>query len=198
MKRMFLVVCLIGMSAFLVGCGNPDITLIKDGTLPDYPTPTIGKAFKEAFDDRSWEAVKSENNDRIVKFSGKISARLHDNVLKKPRQEIESAKNPKQQFKIKSQIYVRFLSKFGGLDNQQLKTIQEKYKSSKEEKENNYLKYLDESIELFFSETWKPGTPVEVQWLITPDGKSYSIKSMSSNSWEGENNKVILDAIYGK
>ena len=48
----------------------------------------------------------------------------------------------------------------------------------------------------FLTNFWKQGTPVTVQWIITPDGKSFNLSHMSSNAWEGMEFSNILAIIY--
>lgn len=48
----------------------------------------------------------------------------------------------------------------------------------------------------FLTNFWKQGTPVTVQWIITPDGKGFKLSHMSSNAWEGMEFSDILTIIY--
>lgn len=56
--------------------------------------------------------------------------------------------------------------------------------------------YMDELATTFFDEVWKVGSPVEVRWIVTPDGKSIGLESMTSPAWQGMKYKDILSAIY--
>lgn len=44
---------------------------------------------------------------------------------------------------------------------------------------------------------WKIGDPVQVQWVIRPDGKEFDLVFMGSPSWEGVPMEDILTIIYG-
>jgi len=63
------------------------------------------------------------------------------------------------------------------------------------EKDDVELKkeYVNEAI----NEYWKPGRPVEVQWIIRPDGNSFDPTHMGSEDWEKVPFKDKLDIIYG-
>ncbi len=47
-------------------------------------------------------------------------------------------------------------------------------------------------------ELWEIGSPVEIDWVILPDGKSVRLKEMASTSWEGLQINRVLDIIYNK
>ena len=51
-------------------------------------------------------------------------------------------------------------------------------------------------IDAFLKESWKVGEPVEVQWIVTPDGKTFSLSHMGSAAWQGVTFDNILVAIY--
>ncbi len=62
--------------------------------------------------------------------------------------------------------------------------------------EETSFKYMDEVLDAFLNESWKVGEPVEVQWIVTPDGKSFNLYHMGSAAWQGVTFENILDAIY--
>jgi len=58
------------------------------------------------------------------------------------------------------------------------------------------FKYVGEVINASLNELWKEGEPVVVQWIVTPDGKSFSLNHMGCAAWQGFTFENILDAIY--
>ncbi|MBL0231654.1 MAG: hypothetical protein IPP76_13035 [Moraxellaceae bacterium] len=60
----------------------------------------------------------------------------------------------------------------------------------------NWSHYLEDTAEAFLAQSWQVGDGVEVEWVITPDGKQYDISAMASSSWEGLGMSIFLEAIY--
>ena len=59
-----------------VGCGNNPIGLVKNGTLNDYPSVTIGDAFDVSFTDGKWETFETDKKQTVVEFTGIVSREL--------------------------------------------------------------------------------------------------------------------------
>jgi len=46
------------------------------------------------------------------------------------------------------------------------------------------------------NDLWKVGEPVKVQWIVTPDRKSFKLKYMESPAWGGDTFEDLLKSIY--
>lgn len=68
-------------TALLTGCGS-NVDIVKDGTMEDYPSATIGKTFESVFDNGQWE-VTEKKGKTLVTFTGKISASIHSAAIKR-------------------------------------------------------------------------------------------------------------------
>jgi len=55
---------------------------------------------------------------------------------------------------------------------------------------------MGDVINASLNEIWKEGEPVVVQWIVTPDGKSFRLNHMGCAAWQGFTFENILDAIY--
>lgn len=71
------------LMAILTGCGDSNVSLVKDGTLASYPNSTVGNAFEGTFEDCDWDAETNAKGATIVTFTGKITPATHANVLLK-------------------------------------------------------------------------------------------------------------------
>ena len=166
-----------------IAYGSRDVRMIKSAVLTGYQSTTIGKAFDASFDEPKWEQIEGRNGERVVQFTGKISRALHDNV---------------------ATIIKKNLSKYVtdphsspvSLDaiNDQLYNIGQEVKKSHPRagiRSRNRL-----IIEEYTKSAWAVGTPVKVQFIITPNGRSFRLAHMDSKAWEGMEYSQILDMIY--
>jgi len=219
-KCVLMFVCLIGLVLSGCGSGNSDLVLVKDGTMGGYETTTIGRAFESSFDNPQWEAFETEKGERIVQFTGTISQNIHDSVITEitdQLSELDSGGNPEQQMiqkEAKFQIQLNYLQgaveKLGGDNSAYFQEINKKFDCNLQFanlmggvsayipdcKNDNSTAYMDAILNDFYSELWKVGTPVEVQWIINVDGSSFSLSHMGSGAWEGIEFKNIVNAIY--
>jgi hypothetical protein len=163
-------------SFFLTGCSS-DVSKVKNGTIPGYEKTTIGKAFEASFDDSKWKAFEGKKGERVVQFTGKISKNLHDTALEKANKANKDLGGILQLLSL----------------GQMLPGKEKLFQSLNKEDDNLRKEYVDEVI----NEFWKPGTIVEVQWIIKPDGNSFDLTYLGSRNWEKVPFKYILDVIYG-
>ena len=75
MKKFNLSIILAVMTAacvFLSGCGNSDVNTVKNGTLGNFNTLTIGNALDnyKYFTDTDWRFLETQNGKRVVEFKG--------------------------------------------------------------------------------------------------------------------------------
>ena len=72
MSKNFLcgIISLLLVGMLVGGCGNDDVSSVRDGTMNMAPGVPIGKAFDQAFDKGSWKSFTSTENERIVEFNG--------------------------------------------------------------------------------------------------------------------------------
>lgn len=202
----YLIILLCGLVS---ACTNSDVTLVKGGVMADYNKSTIGQVFDASFDDAKWEALTGKKGERIVRFTGHISQDLHDSVIEETQQRSKSLKIYQQE---ELQIrYMQLLVAKQGHDSPTIKNLNDKYGCVLEEasvaggtiwwvpkcqNNANWSHYLEDTAEAFLAQSWQVGDGVEVEWVITPDGKQYDISAMASSSWEGLEYEHILEAIY--
>lgn len=219
-KYLVMVVCVIGLVLSGCGGGNSDVALVKDGTMGGYETTTVGGAFDASFDNPQWEAFEADKGERVVQFTGTISQSTHNSVIAEVTDQLsalEGGGNPEQQMvqkEAKFQIQLNYLQaaveKLGGADSAYFQNINKKFDCKLQFanlmggvsayipdcKNDNSTAYMDAILNDFYSELWKVGTPVEVQWIINADGSGFSLSHMGSSAWEGIEFKNIVNAIY--
>ncbi len=192
------------------GFGNSDVSIVKNSTMNGYPNTTVGKAFEASFDNTTWEAFESKKGERVVQFTGKISRDLHNTVVNNLRGQMQGLPDY-QVVKVKLSLLQSAIETLGGIENRFFKDLNRKYDCKLEhmnlaggvfaflpecQDEETMTKYMDEAIEKYLDVLWEPGEPVEVQWIVSPDGESFNITHMGSASWEGVELKTILNMIY--
>lgn len=71
-QKLILLVLLISlMSIFVSGCGDDKyVQSVKNGTMYMAPNVPVGKAFDQFFKNGEWKSFQSDQNQRIVEFSG--------------------------------------------------------------------------------------------------------------------------------
>jgi len=192
----------------LYGCGNSDVSLVKKGTMNGYETTTIGKAFETSFDNPKWEGFKGQKGERVVQFTGKISKNLHHYVTDEVKQELNDMQEYDEVFFDAKLILLQSaVERLGGDKSKIIQDINNKYDCELTLNDNSFwnpkckdketaFKYVGEVINASLNELWKEGEPVVVQWIITPDGKSFSLNHMGCAAWQGFTFENILDAIY--
>lgn len=219
-KNWAIFVCLSGLVLSGCGNGNSDVTFVKDGTMTGYETTTVGKAFEASFDNPKWEGFEGEKGERVVQFSGTISQGLHDSVIAEITDQLsalEGGGSPEQQMvqqQAKFQFQINFLQsaveKMGGENSAYFQELNKQFDCKLEYanlmggvlayipdcKNDNSTAYLDAILNDFFSESWKVGTPVEVQWIVNADDSGFTLNHMGSGAWEGIEFNNILNAIY--
>lgn len=79
MKKLLASVFAVAAISFLSGCSG-EVNKVKGGIMADHPQATIGDIFKDNFDGGSWASEKKDGKT-IVKFTGKISKKLHNKTL---------------------------------------------------------------------------------------------------------------------
>ena len=213
MKKIFFVAtsAIIFCLFYISVCVASDIKLVKNSTMASFQTTTVGNAFDATFDKPKWEEFKGKKGERVVQFKGKISQNLHNDVTGEIREQFKNMdKSQKYQFRFK--FFQAAVEKFGGNKSSYFNKLNQKYDCKELEQKSfsggmfayvpecddkaNVNKYFDETINDFLNETWKTGTPVTVQWIITPNGESFNIAYMGSVAWEGLAYENILEAIY--
>ncbi len=219
----FVVHCLIMSAVSLLTPGGQkqyeeEIKLVKNSTMRQYPTVTIGNAFDASFDDGNWNSFQTDKKEQIVEFTGKISKGLHTVAVTELKDLQEQTLNPNniQQINIRYQLFSFSLSYFMGKDWEYKKTKDNPIFSKLDKKYNcdgiileggnlpapnckdkeGQTQYVNEAIEELIIHFWETGTPVKVQWAILPNGKGFKVKSMESDSWSGVEYNKIMSYIF--
>jgi hypothetical protein len=84
MLNKYLLISIIFGMTFFYGCGESKLEkekrIISKGIIKNYPQTTIGRAFEAAFDNPKW-TWHEKNGKTYVRFTGKISKKLHDYAM---------------------------------------------------------------------------------------------------------------------
>lgn len=175
------------LSLLFCACGNSDINSIKNETMNGYETTTIGKAFDASFDETEWEAFESKKGEKVVQFTGKISEDLHKSASRIIAADLGiGIKDETAQLR-------SYLVVCGLIGYERAAEIAKQLGFEPDETNEQIMNAVFND---FLTNFWKQGTPVTVQWIITPDGKGFNLSHMSSNAWEGMEFSNILTIIY--
>ena len=168
-------------------CGNSDVNFVKNGTMNGYETTTISKAFDASFDETKWEVFESKKGEKVVQFAGKISEDLHKSASRIIAADLEIGTKD-ETVQLGSYLVVCRLIGY--------ERVGEIAKQLGIETDETNEQIMSAVFNDFLTNFWKQGTPVTVQWIITPDGKGFNLSHMSSNAWEGMEFSKILTIIY--
>jgi len=169
------------------------VSQVKNGTMEGYSQTTIGKAFKASFNRGKWRQFEGDKGENIVEFTGKISKSLHADyanwVLANPLGQIPILQHGRLRMKYE---------KVEGLNSELLNKLNQKYGcafsfgSVRCESSESQDQYNREVAEYDVQRTWLPGTPVTFQWVVHPDGESFSLENVQSDAWEG----LTVDEVF--
>lgn len=81
MKKLYIFIMLLTILG-IQGCGDSNVSRIKESTFTDFPNTTIGEAFGATFDSPQWAEEKGNKGTNYVVFTGKVSRNMHDRLLK--------------------------------------------------------------------------------------------------------------------
>ncbi len=189
-------ICLFLVFGLISGCGSSDVSLVKKGTMNGYETTTIGNAFDTSFDNPTWEEFQGEKGERVVQFTGNITQGLHDSAVN----EWFTAFGTESDI-FTAESYPAFLI-LSAMQNQIISRLSEEdysalYEESNQGDQLSAYQSVSEICKLFLKRHyWKVGDSVQVQWIVTPDGESFNLTSLASNSWKGYKADLIISAIY--
>jgi hypothetical protein len=175
------------LSLLFCACGNSDINFVKKGTMNSYETTTIGKAFDASFDETKWEVFESKKGEKVVQFVGKISEDLHKSASRIIAADLGIGSKD-ETVQLGSYLVVCRLIGYERVD--------EIAKQLGIETDETNEQIMNAVFNDLLTNFWKQGTPVTVQWIITPDGKGFNLSHMSSTAWEGMEFSKILTLIY--
>lgn len=176
MKRKSRVLFLSFIVLLVAGCFSSNVDVVKGSTMVNYESTTVGKAFEGSFDDPIWTEFETKKGHKVVEFTGNISQSLHESASQKLYNELKG-QNPYPVLIQLKQVMGEDFDKYA-------------VGETTEDKTEAVLKAFAENY------CWKVGTPVKVQWLISNDGESFEIDSMSSDAWNGYELTDIMDLIY--
>lgn len=196
-----------------MGCS--DASIVKNGHTENFPNTTIGKAFEASFDDPKWQVIETKKGQKIVQFSGKISQSLHDTNRAETATWIEQTDS---YYDINQDVDAIMGSEEHDVDavnkNPFFKGLNDEFGCSLIWEENHYafggnnqrhvecknddskLQYLKKVRGRFADMRWPVGTPVEFQWAIHVDGKTFELTSLSSSAWKDLRANFILKMVY--
>jgi len=175
------------LSLLFCACGNSDVNFVKKGTMNGYETTTISRAFDASFDETNWEAFESKKGAKVVQFAGKISEDLHKSASRIIAADLGIG-TKEETAQLRSYLVVCRL-----IGYERVGEIAKQLGVEPDETNEQIMKAVFTD---FLTNFWKQGTPVTVQWIITPAGKGFNLSHMSSNAWEGMEFSNILTIIY--
>ncbi len=196
---------------------NDPVAQVQDGHMTAYPTTTVGKAFAGNFDEGQWRSFTTSKGQRIVEFTGKINAALHESAeraLSDSAQNVRKGVSSKIEADLLEANYYLNIFQLAYRDlngKPTLKNLQQKWGCSGIEQANlnggnsamvpscgEYtLSFLIDAIGEWAEQShWPTGAPVTVQWTVDVSGESFEISQLSSPAWAGKDQDHILDILF--
>lgn len=191
----------------LPGWGG-SVALVRDGYMTGYSSTTIGKALAASFDNAEWQAFTSDKGATVVKFTGRINASLHANA-------IEQLMRPVNEAATENDINARYGSYDTLLPYYQtaiehlkarnrLQPIADKHGCGQQQTTlaacdaiRATFTLMRDVVQTWAEDAyWPVGEPVEIQWTVNSDGRSFSLASMNSNAWKGKPFSDIFAVLY--
>lgn len=171
----------------MAGCTQSDVDIVKEGIMNGYQTLTVGAAFDAAFDNPKWSAFKGKKGERVVEFTGTISKSLHDTAVSDFEQLLEGKKRELGEDRFYPAMIYQLYDQIPEADRQVLSEIaggETEFKRS------------ENIVILSRWHDWEEGLPVVFQWIVSPDGETFSLAYVEGEKWGGYKTDYILDMIY--
>lgn len=172
----------------MVGCTQSDIDIVKEGTMDAYQTTTVGAAFDASFDNPKWAEFEGKKGERVVEFTGEISKSVLLNLIG------PYTVNPNIQHSYAKAVLSEpeYQQNYEGASGEGTTPVKELYKI-----------LFDTACDKI------AGTQAAFQWIVTPDGKRFSLSYIDNDVWGPLVNpqigafkeyvfkdSFILDAVY--
>lgn len=170
LTQTLLVVLMTTTLILLAGCFQNDVDVVKEGTMDEYPTTTIGAAFDASFDGPVWETFETDKKERVVGFTGRISQSLHDTYVSNILNSAYLGMAPN--------IYQPFAEAV--LTEPEYQQVYEAVSgegSTPQEVVNQAL------LEAACEKLAPVGSNVAFQWKINTDGESFSLSYLDYGAW---------------
>nr|WP_282568364.1 DUF2628 domain-containing protein [Bosea sp. ASV33] len=187
---------------------SDDEAMVRSGYMTGYPSTTIGQALAASFDDAKWQSFTTDKGAMVVSFTGKINASLHANAVDRMMRPVrETAADP--------DLNVRYGSYEGLLPHYETALAYLKAKNRLQPLWDKHgceqppgkpatcdvmvanFTLMREAVEAWADDAyWSVGEPVEIQWTINPNGRSFSLASMNSNAWKGKPFTEVVAVLY--
>lgn len=192
----------------VISWSNDEAT-VRDGYMTGYPSTTIGQALAASFDDAEWQSFTTDKGARVVSFTGKINASLHVNAVERLMRPVQNAATEPDLNK-RAAAYDGIVPHFQMAVNHlkaqnRLQPMWDKHGCEKNgagkppscDVITVQMIFMGEVVEAWAEDVyWPTGTPVEIQWTINPDGRSFSLASMNSQAWQGKPFTAIFAELY--
>jgi hypothetical protein len=185
-----------------------DEATVRNGFMTGYQSTTIGQALAASFDDAKWQSFTTDKGAKVVSFTGKINASLHANA-------VERLMRPVKETAAEPDLNIRYGSYEGLLAHYETALAYLKAKNRLQPLWDKHgceqppgkpatcdvavaqFTLMREAVEAWADDAyWSVGEPVEIQWTINPDGRSFSLASMNSNAWKGKPFSDIFALLY--
>lgn len=187
---------------------SDDEAIVRNGFMTGYPSTTIDQALAASFDDAKWQSFTTDKGVKVVSFTGKINASLHANAVDRLMRPVrETAADP--DLNIRYGSYEGLLAQYETAlaylkGKNRLQPLWDKHgceqppgKPATCDVMVAHFTLMREAVEAWADDAyWSVGEPVEIQWTINPDGRSFSLASMNSNAWKGKQFNEIFAVLY--
>lgn len=188
---------------------SDDEATVRNGYMTGYPSTTIGKALDASFDDAKWQTFTTDKGAKVVSFTGTINASLHANAVERLMRPVQNAATEPDLNKRAAAydgVMPYFQTAVNHLKEQnRLQPLWDKHGCEKNgagkppscDVITAQMIFMGEVVEAWAQDAyWPTGTPVEIQWTINPDGRSFSLASMNSQAWQGVPFTKIFAELY--
>lgn len=200
----------------LIGWRDP-VVLVRDGHMTAYPSTTVGRAFAGNFDEGIWRSFTTPKGQKVVEFTGKINAALHQNavtLLADSSDKMRKAGRSKAEADALELNYLINLFQIAHRDlngKPILQKLQQKWGCSGIERANldgvnsamvpacgeHALSFLNDAIGEWAEQShWPVGTPVTVQWTININGDGFETTHVSSKAWQGLDQDNVFSILF--
>lgn len=196
----------VGPHLNLPGWGS-SVALVRDGYMSGYSSTTIGKALAASFDDAEWQAFTSDKGATVVRFTGRINASLHANAIEqlmRPVNEVATENDVNARYGSYDTLLPYYQTAIEHLKaRNQLQPIADKHSCAQSATQASCdalratFTLMRDVVQTWAEDAyWPVGEPVEIQWTVNPDGRSFSLASMNSNAWKGKPFSDIFAVLY--
>lgn len=150
------------MLLLMTGCTGSDVDVVKGGVMGGYQTTTVGAAFDASFDNPQWSEFKGEKGERVVEFKGKI----RKDVLLDLIGNVANGPNIQKSYAEAVLTESEYQQFYEGASGEGTTPVNDIYKI-----------LFDIALDKICK------NEAVFQWIVTPDGKRFSLSYVDNNAW---------------